>query len=289
MVGGNGNDTLKGGLDSDILISGTLDNTPGSGGTANETLEGGAGADYIVLANHGSDVITIEGGDTSDHLLLMPYMTGNVAGADGSLQMTALTGGVNGLRTFVNTAWVSPPTVTPEVNDWIDANGEHFKSYDFVIDPAVVPGIYNFNFNGAVPEPNFSLFGNPANPPPDEIWYQWYESTSLLKIDVLTTSGDGTASDYKIEIKNFHQGDYGITLHEYDAATVTYFVIDGDESVHQRADLDVGYAALIAEVNKEHDAAKVFTLSSDQTINGISRLAAFSSFAATSQKGGYWT
>ena len=94
LVGGNGNDTLKGGLDSDILISGTLDNTPGSGGTANETLDGGVGADYIVLANHGSDVITIEGGNTSDHLLLMPYMTGNATGADGSLQMTALTGGV---------------------------------------------------------------------------------------------------------------------------------------------------------------------------------------------------
>lgn len=96
LVGGDGKDILKGGADSDILVSGTLDNTPGSAGTAGETLDGGAGADYIVLNGNGTDIITLDGGDTSDHLLLMPYMTGSAADADGSLQMTALTGGVAG-------------------------------------------------------------------------------------------------------------------------------------------------------------------------------------------------
>jgi Ca2+-binding RTX toxin-like protein len=281
LVGGEGKDILKGGLGSDILISGILDNTPGSGGTANETLDGGAGADYIVLANHGSDLITLEGGDTSDHLLLMPYMTGNVAGADGSLQMTALTGGVNGLTTFI--AYNPPPGpsyTTQQKNDSIDANGVHFKSYDFVIDPSVLPGIYDFEEGDLFPARHFSLFGDPANPDPDDIWYQWYEATGLLKIDVLTTAADGTKSDYKIEIKNFHQGDYGINLLDYKVAKEALLIDAYGERV-KTSFLD-GIDALVSEVSREHDAAKVFTLGSDQSINGLNRLATFSTFAATS-------
>ncbi len=312
LVGGNGTDVLKGGLGSDILISGTLDNTTGSGGVTGEKLDGGAGSDYVVIAGTEGTIVHITGGDRSDHLLLMPYMTGNSAASNGALQMTALTGGVaaltvntdffsgnetgysiNGILVeygqYYNSDTSSYFYVTgPARNDFTDQNGSHYKHYDAILNPSIQSQIY-------IPDSpyapvGFSLFGTPTGQfgtllgdEPTHIIYDWFEETAKLNIDVHNVLADGTFLDYKIEIENFHQGDFGIIFHDYTVGTLSYEadgLPPGKLSPFEFTANIGEINALKTEIKAEQDAANVFTLSSDQTINGLNRLAAFSTFAA---------
>jgi Ca2+-binding RTX toxin-like protein len=83
LIGGAGNDTLFGGADNDTL----------TGGTGNDVMEGGTGSDrFILLSNHGSDVIT-GGEDASDtDVIDATGVTGNLTVAVSALESGSISG-----------------------------------------------------------------------------------------------------------------------------------------------------------------------------------------------------
>ena len=194
LVGGDGIDKLYGGAGSDLLLAGKLNDTTGSGAAGEETIVGGPGADYIVLSDASASSTVITNGDASDHLLLMPHMVGNSAGASGSLQLFALTGGVALLNDTTNYSYDGQFIQKSEGSNLsTDENGVEYKSYYYTDQPLVPEG------NGfAEPEPRDWY-----------IEYRLYESANRLVIVLLG------GNDFRVTINDWHDGDYGINLNEY--------------------------------------------------------------------------
>jgi Ca2+-binding RTX toxin-like protein len=274
LIGGKGIDVLKGGAGSDIIITGTLDNTPGSGGSTSEKVDGGAGDDYIVLSGSASGLIEVDSISKTDHLMLMPYMVGDTAGADGSLHLTALVGGVAALlkMEYWNRSLDAILSEEAAENDYIDDNDVHYKMYEYFGGPSVAPGLYTSGSNNKA---NFA-FVPPGKEPTFQIEYKLYETKSLLKIDVFSTNSDGTQQDYKIEINNFHEGDYGIYFHDYTIGTYRQ-VVDASwlgSVVANTSEI----SAIAATVKAEQEAADIYSLGSDQSIQPSNQRTGLNSF-----------
>jgi Ca2+-binding RTX toxin-like protein len=262
LIGGAGNDVLLGGGGSDILVGGNLDNTPSADLGAGDVLNGGAGADYVIVSGSEGGVTHISGGDTEDQLLLMPYMTGNVAAADGSLQMFALVGGVSANIRHIFYQYHRDYILTDDhgVNDFTDENGQHFRGYDFALDPSIVPQL--IYFNGAPVD--FSTYGNfQNNKLPDHIEYKWYTSSNLLKIDIFVTANDGSQIDYKLEISDFQQGDYGINLQDFLVATDIRVNDEQGSDARSFEFYETEINRLKHVVTSEHELSEQYTLTSD--------------------------
>ena len=226
LVGGNGIDQLYGGTGSDILITGTLDDAVGAGGGQNEVVSGGGGGDYIVLSDADTNEVTLDGGDSLDHLMLSPHMVDNSKGDDGSLPLFTLTGGVN---TYIDYTYYSGPGPYQSFRAggeiYIDSNGQEnrqgYGELTYIV----------YHYGGA----SLSLFPYasiiwiaPNDQEPVQIDYKLNIKTNLLQIDVHNTTSD---SDFYIDITNFHNGDYGINLQEFDLGSGGY-KIDFDDQ-HQ--------------------------------------------------------
>jgi Ca2+-binding RTX toxin-like protein len=219
LIGGDGVDKIYGGAGSDLLIAGKLTDTTGSSPTTNnETVIGGAGSDYIVVSDSGSSEFVLNDGDTNDHLLLMPHMVDRSAGADGSLPLFALTGGV-ALLSKVNLYTYTGGFIQSVGGDNIalDENDVEYQSYGYVDTPLTADG------GGASPDRNWT------------IEYRHYEGEAKL---VIVVSGY-TGGEFRLTINGWQSGDYGITLKEF---LVAEFHQYDDNSKRNYVTYDIGAA-----------------------------------------------
>jgi hypothetical protein len=80
-------------------------------------------------------------GDTNDHLLIMPHMVDRSAGADGSLPLFALTGGVALLNNVTLYTYDGGFVALIEGdNTALDENNVEYQSYGYVDTPLTADG-----------------------------------------------------------------------------------------------------------------------------------------------------
>jgi Ca2+-binding RTX toxin-like protein len=253
LVGGEGVDALYGGAGSDLLIAGTLTDTAAGSGTggAPEIIEGGADDDYIVLSDADSDTITINGGDTSDHLLLTPHMTERESDSDGSLPLIEIVGG------------------------WASTTGSYYLDYNgglifhqpannvFVYEDGTKSKSYIFQLGGT------------------ENWgvtYEWFFEQSRLEI-IAYYGFDGTSEkNLKITINDFSEGDYGIELKEFHVAD--FYEYD-DNGALNYTDVLPDAGALVVYTNKLIVKADNYKLTSDLEIESSANMKNFAALTET--------